>query len=385
MVNRTPVSRIALVGPIAEPGRPAVGGYESSNLRLLLVLRQIFADVQPLAYPQASGSAIRKSFLYARGFSRLLANLLFAPGRGAAVHFTPLCRHFLAAELLVAFIARLRGYRLTLDLRAGMQETWFCKSSPLYRYAFRRLLSLASAITYEGESYAGWLEILAPDTPRRLLPNFVPAGMLRRRADTALPSTPKLVYVGAVSEAKGVTAALRAFLILKRRFPGVTFVLVGRCEPDYRDVLLRENLIDDAVTLTGPLPLEDVQRELDQAHFFPFLTQWFGEGHSNAITEAMARGCVPIVSGHGFSKAVIACPELVIPDREDSGAIAARMAEIWLSGRWGEISDAMTRRVAENFTDLQTRDILRVVYHHDYQLPPNIPDRLQTGGVAEGL
>lgn len=362
MLNRSPVSLIVLVGPVAEPGRPAAGGYESSNLRLVSVLRQICPDVRPLAYPQTRGSVFRKALVYARGFLRLLTKLCRDPGRGAAVHMTPLCRHFLVAELLVGSVARFRGYRLVLDLRAGMQETWFRNSSALYRFAFRRLVALAAAVTYEGEYYGSWLESLVPAKRKNLLPNFVSVSMLCKRAAVSLPPAPRLVYVGAVSEAKGVTAALRAFGRLKRRFPTASFVLVGRCDPDYRGALVRQNLVLEGVSFTGALPPEQVEAELDRAHFFLFLSRWFGEGHSNSLTEAMARGCVPMVSRYGFSESVVARPELVISDREDADGIADRIAAIWSCGRWREISDAMVRRVAENYTDLQARDVLAEIY-----------------------
>ena len=354
--------RISLLGPIGEPGLPAIGGYESANLRLLQLLAQICRDVNPLPYPRTRGSSIRKGLQYARGFARLLWRLITMPGRDAAVHFTPLCRHFLAAELLLALAARSRGNRLVVDLRAGMQERWYRKSSSFYRWAFRRLLSLASTVAFEGEAYAAWLASLAPHTRRIWLPNFVPATMLKPRTETPPPASPRLIYVGAVLPEKGIEAALWAFRSVRRRFADARFDVVGRCDPGYRLKLQREGLLAEGVTLTGTLPEASIQARLDVCHFFLFLSRWFGEGHSNALNEAMARGCVPIVTSHGFSEAIVACPELVVRDGEHAEDVASRIAAIWLEGRWRALSDLMVRRTAGNFTDRQALDVLRRIY-----------------------
>jgi glycosyltransferase involved in cell wall biosynthesis len=358
----TDKKRLTLVGPIAQPNQPAVGGYESANLRLLSLLGRICPGTRSLAYPRAEGTQIRKALLYAFGFTEILWKLLSGSGRDAAVHFTPLCRHFLAAELLVALAARMRGNRLTVDLRAGMQENWYHHSSMFYRWSFRRLLALATTITYEGEAYARWLATVAPSSRRFWLPNFVPYHMAQRRPRCALPDAPTIIYVGTVSRAKGVEASLHAFRLVRQKLPGAKFVIVGRCDPSFREALDRGKLVGLDVEFTGPLPPPAVEMRLDEAHFFLFLSHWFGEGHSNALTEAMARGCVPFVSNHGFNSAVVGCPELVVDDADATEAIATRITSMWERDRWFSFSDAAVQRVKENFTEEMVLQTLRTVY-----------------------
>ena len=354
--------RITLVGPIAQPGQPAVGGYESANLRLMSLLKLICADTRTLAYPRTSGSRIDKATQYARGFAAQLWKLLGESGRDAAVHFTPLCRHFLGAELLLALAARTRGNRLTLDLRAGMQESWYRRSSIFYRVGFRCLVSLATAIAYEGEAYARWLDSLAPSATRFWLPNFVPRDMAVNRPRCPLPDAPTVIFVGTVSEAKGVTASLRVFRSLRQHLPAARFVVVGRCDTAFRQAQEHAGLVGQNVEFTGPLPPAAVETHLDRAHFFLFLSHWFGEGHSNALTEAMARGCVPLASRHGFSASVVGCADLIVDDTNDSETIAARIMSIWQSGGWYKLSDRMVQRVQENFTEDRVLLTLQAIY-----------------------
>ncbi|MGD0192705.1 MAG: glycosyltransferase family 4 protein [Rhizomicrobium sp.] len=354
--------RVILLGPVAEPGKPARGGYESANLRLSIVLETLVEHVKLRRYPQTSGSRFRRVLQYAGGFFVTFARILLHSGRGTAIHFTPLCRHFLAPELLLAAAARLRGYALTVDLRAGTQVRRYTQSTAGYRWMFRRLLLSSSAVAYEGESYGGWLKTLAPDRQLIWLPNFVPGTMLRRRREETLPASPRFIYVGAVSREKGVDSALLIFQLLRRQFPEAAFALVGACDAGYRAELDRLGLNGDGIEFTGPLSPDEVETRLDGSHFFLFLSRWFGEGHSNALTEAMARGCVPFASDHGFSASVVGAPELMVGDGDGLEQVAERIAAIWSSGRWQHFSAAMVARVADRFTDRQARQALARIY-----------------------
>jgi glycosyltransferase involved in cell wall biosynthesis len=148
--------------------------------------------------------------------------------------------------------------------------------------------------------------------------------------------------------------------LLRAQYPDATLTLIGRCDSRFLDVMKSADAA--GVELTGPLTEAAMQTHLDASHFFLFLSAWFGEGHSNALTEAMARGCVPIVSRQGFSESVVGEAELVMPDRDDAAAIAAAIEAIWEKGAWPDLSDRMVSRVAEHFTDRQALAVLEQVY-----------------------
>jgi hypothetical protein len=121
------------------------------------------------------------------------------PGRDTAIHFTPLFRYFIGAEIFVAIVARARGYRLTVDVRAGSQENDYLAGSSVYQWLFRKMLSLASEVTYEGQAYRAFIQKISPQTLARLLPNFVPSSELDWRAPVPPDSAPRLIYVGTLS------------------------------------------------------------------------------------------------------------------------------------------------------------------------------------------
>ena len=134
---------------------------------------------------------------------------------------------------------------------------------------------------------------------------------------------------------KGVRwSALRIFRLLRRHFPTTTLTLVGPCDAGYRAELDDLGLTGESVAFTGALTPAEVESRLDESHFFLFLTRWFGEGHSNALTEAMARGCVPVASDHGFNASVIGTTELLLADGDDVESGASLLAALWSTGRW---------------------------------------------------
>jgi glycosyltransferase involved in cell wall biosynthesis len=110
----------------------------------------------------------------------------------------------------------------------------------------------------------------------------------------------------------------------------------------------------------GALPGARIMELLREAHFFVFPTRHIGEGQSNALTEAMACGCVPIASRHGFNEAVIGDAALTLPVDAIAATYADVVESIWPT-RWAELSQRMQRRVRERFsTTAAVRTLLGV-------------------------
>ncbi|MDG2570909.1 glycosyltransferase family 4 protein, partial [Vibrio parahaemolyticus] len=304
--------KVLLCGPIAEQGKPALGGYQSANLRLARLFSSLSYDVEPLPYPVPHGSLFKKSLAYLSGFSHIVQSLM-RYRRRAVLHITPLCKQFLPFELGLVLTAKMRGLKVVVDLRAGNQIELYNERSSAYRTMFRTMLRQADAVTYEGERYARFIADIAPGIPHKLLPNFVPTGLPRTK-DTPRPAGgPVMIYVGQLSESKGVFQALEIFHEVRRHAPDALFYLVGADTGTVTRVI-QEKMSDAhrGVVFTGSLPFDEIVPLLDAADFFLFLTRFPGEGHSNALPEAMARGCVPVCTRHGFNADVIARSGIVI-------------------------------------------------------------------------
>jgi glycosyltransferase involved in cell wall biosynthesis len=149
---------------------------------------------------------------------------------------------------------------------------------------------------------------------------------------------------------------------LRARLPGTTLTFVGRRDPATAPLLKAAGGDVPWIDFTGALPPHEVYARLDRAHYFIFLSLWRGEGHSNALTEAMARGCVPIVTRHGFSADVVDACGCIVEDREDIEPAADWIAGHWNAADWTAASHATVQRVADHFTDRQALRNLHAVY-----------------------
>lgn len=154
------------------------------------------------------------------------------------------------------------------------------------------------------------LEQVAKEKTIRLVNNFVPAEYFRDEAISAEASNIRLISINnGFSKVKNVTTLLRAFAIVRERFPDVSLTLVGRDferhGPCYKWAVKRN--LSDGLRFLGRLQSADTQKELRRSYILvhPSLEESFG----NTLVEAMAAkvavvggrdsGAVPGVLGGG--------------------------------------------------------------------------------------
>jgi glycosyltransferase involved in cell wall biosynthesis len=345
--------RIAFAGPIAEPGKAAAGGYEAANRRTIDLLRQCGRHVLEFPYPVAHGSVIRKSSTYARGFAGIIAGLLRRRHDWDILHITPHLRQFLAAEAVLARAARRLGKRVLLDLRAGTLISGYNERGAHYRGAFQRFLAGADLLAVEGLCYSPFVRQWS-DKPVFYFPNYVvqrDAAPHRSRQSPGEAGCIRLTTLGRIVPAKGVELALDVTEYLQSTGVPANLEVIGSGEPAYVERLkLRSRSLP--VEFAGGLPPAEVAERLAGRHFFIFPTAHPGEGHSNALTEAMAAGLVPICSDHGFNRDVVGSSGVVLPKTAGIGDYAEAISKIGRDDRlWSKASKAAMERVHSHYTD----------------------------------
>ena len=351
---------VIFCGAIAEEGKPSRGGVESGNRRLVTLLSRMDYRVTELRYRQNGVTSWQKLGSYALGFSAIILKLLVTGRNHRIFHIAPLTRIFLSAECLVMLTAKLVGLKIVTQLRAGSQITDYESRTFLYRMLFKAMIALSDAVACQGQAYVKFVRNLSPGKRCYFLPNFIffeeIAGHCAARAMTG----PRLVYVGSISKSKGCLHAIRLLHELRRTTPEAKLTLIGKQEPDFATVLAAEDKTN--IILTGPLGSEDFGHILGENHYFVFLTHWRGEGHSNALTEAMGRGCVPVATRRGFNEFILGDVGFLVGDRDDIGGIAKRLLDHWRSGSWERDSLRAVRRIERDFSDAAIRPTIERVY-----------------------
>lgn len=341
---------------------PAKGGYQSRNLRTIEELRRRGLEVHALPYAQPGPSRVHKLVDYAFGFSRLALKTA-ACKKNSIVHITGLRRVFLYPELGLVYLAKFRNCRVIYDIRDGLDlDVAWLERSAVYRCFFGRLLRSVDLVMVQGASQAPFVESFT-GTPPVLMPNQIDLSAIPARATVGVTSDPLIIaYAGALRREKGLSTILEAAEVLTERGLSVIVRIAGSGDEDFVR-RLKDRHSNLSVEWLGPQNTEQVLDIFSTSHFFLFPTWWPGEGQSNALTEAMACGCVPVVSDHGFNAATVGDSGGVVLKREQTAAdYASAVERIWGSGRWLEISHRSIARVQERFSSASVIDHLSDQY-----------------------
>ena len=355
-----PSSAIYFCGPIADVGKPAKGGYQARNLRTIEALRSRDFEVHTLPYAQPTASRTRKLIEYATGFS-VLAWKMGGCKKKSIVHITGLRRIFLYPEIVLAYLAKRRKCRVIYDIRDGLGlDAVRLERSAIYRYFFARLLNSVDLVMVQGDGQVPFVESFTGSTPV-LIPNQIDLSSIPTRTYPSTPVAPAIAYAGALKPEKGLSTMLDAVEILNRQGFAVDVRIAGTGDEKFVESL-RSRYSHLAITWLGPQTAESVLDLFTTSHFFLFPTWWPGEGQSNALTEAMACGCVPIVSDHGFNAATVGNCGAVLDLNQEPGDYAEAVKRIWETGQWITLSEQSAQRVREHYSSVAVIDHLTEQY-----------------------
>jgi glycosyltransferase involved in cell wall biosynthesis len=109
-----------------------------------------------------------------------------------------------------------------------------------------------------------------------------------------------ILGVGTLEPRKNFSALIKAFVIVKRKFPEYKLVIVGKKGWKYQDIerSVREFQLEKDVIFTGYMKDEDLHHTYNLAEVFVFPSLY--EGFGIPPLEAMASGC-PVISSNAAS------------------------------------------------------------------------------------
>ncbi len=347
-------AQVILCGPY--PVASSIGGYERCNDLIASSFLDDRFGIQRLqvANPTAGGRGAR--LLRDLAAARRCLDACPAP----IFHMTAQYQTGTYREYALYRLARRRGRDLLLDIRAGCFVSCYERAGAVAQRAlWNRMIAGAAAITVEGPSDAEWLRQRFGRSAT-WLPNFVSKRDAERIPVAALeqpaPGEPlRLVYVGRLVAEKGLEELIDACRLLEDRGHAVELRLVGHGPADY-EARLRERiasrLAPGRARLLGFLDHAEVLRCLADQHVFVFPTRWRGEGHSNAVNEAMQVGLPVVSTRQGFLGSVVTpeCGALLDDTRPER--IADTLVE--LTRGWDALrarGEAARRHVYAEFSD----------------------------------
>lgn len=270
-----------------------------------------------------------------------------------------------------------------IDAWSGRRHWWDAK---LDRYMFARI---DGAITVGADGRSFVRQRGTPDERVHIARHGIDAARFAREAETARPEREALraslglsgvcfVYVGRLSEGKGLDTLLDAFAVLQRRIPDVSLLLVGGGgeEPRLRARCGVEGLRN--VIFAGFRGADALPALYDAADVFVFPS--LGDPYGLVVDEAMACS-LPVIStrvGEIEDRVADGVNGFVVP-RGNSAALLDRMETLGgdpdLRARLGRASAV---RIADRSPERWADDVERAVEKILAQ-PRSVDDRARRG------
>lgn len=258
---------------------------------------------------------------------------------------------FIYLEFLIALIAKLFGAKLIYDIRAGAMRLFYKEGSSAYRYFFRLVLRMSDQVMIEGEEYSTFVENI---THKKVycFPNYVDSSIQQFDIDKDRLSSHfiKLIYFGWIKKTKGVELILDVKKAIEEKGHEVFLTFIGGGEKDYLNHFKRLIAQEKNVQFIKSLAQDELMHILRYYHYFIFPTRHIGEGHSNALTEAMANGLLPICSDNGFNQSVVADSGIVLSPQASAQDYANNIIKTWTNGEWSAYSHKAYNRIKENYS-----------------------------------
>jgi glycosyltransferase involved in cell wall biosynthesis len=306
---------------------------ESGAREMISELEKRNVQVCEFAYPAPNRHrhSVIKGLQYLIGLPALFARVLLSSRQFDVLHLTILYRHFSYPECALVLGARALRRPVLLNLRPGDWWLHYQQRSLLYRFFFRTTVRLSQRVAIES------FDLMEPMRSLGVEPIYIPSFVTeqpRKRTESESQSTTiKLVYLGALNDAKGLAIVLEARRHLQKSGLIGELKVVGAGDPAYEKAM-RDTYDEPEVKWLGEIPHQRVRRTISDSHFFLFPTTFIGEGHSNALNECMAEGIVPVVSDHGANRNVVDSAGVVLDVGASASEYAAAIESVWNSGEW---------------------------------------------------
>jgi glycosyltransferase involved in cell wall biosynthesis len=361
------VKTILLNGPGFDPEAATSGGMGGYVRNMQVYLSEFDSDRYKLVH--APTTVRKKGEGWLRKVPRLGQDLLSVRRRlsgASGVHMMALYRSALPREVAIAAMLKARGVPYVYEIKAGAFIRFVEGSSAPVRKATEWLVRNAGEVLCEGEDYVRWLND-EWGVESTWFPNFVPDHEIPAEVSERFQGeTISALFVGHVYEGKGVYELMEGARVAAASGVRLKVTIIGHEAPafsEWADVF--ESEVGDlplTIDRKGLQPHAAVIATLKAHDVFVFPSAHPGEGHSNAVNEAMMCGCAVVSTRHGFLPSVLKDSAVFLDDRTPE-SIAAALKQL-AADRDGarSLAHAARKRLLDHYRAGQVLPILEATY-----------------------
>ena len=335
------------------------GGGEIGNRRTLEMMRRAGYDVHLIekynrVYKHTRKDAIFIFLLMAWDIIKLFVVLLFGRRKNSLVHIVGFYGSTIYFERILVGISHLLGYRTIYEMRGGGATLHYQNGSELYRSWFAATIRQADYIFSQGQKNKPLIESIDQGKHFFYYPNCV----MRDFCPDSYPDKPtnriNLLYFGRISKKKNVDIIIDTFNLLATKYSNIYLDIVGNCtEPAYAEEIMhriKSSNYTNRISMHPACDHNKLKEYLSDKHFYLFPTTEPREGHSNALTEAMAWGIIPIATDMGFNRTIAGNNSLIV-EKPSSESLASVISNIIKNRQIPELSKQAYIRIQNNYTE----------------------------------
>lgn len=256
-------------------------------------------------------------------------------------------------------------------MRGGGADVFYNETGFVYRICFKVCIKQAHYILSQGKENYPLIASISPGKKVFYYPNSISEDFYPSEYPDKPTDRINLIYFGRISATKNVDVVLKAFINIAKKYDYVYLDIVGNCpEAAYAKSIrkmIRTSGFSERIIMHPACNHELLKKHLRDKHIYLFPTSEPHEGHSNALTEAMSWGLIPLATNQGFNKSVINNDNLIVEDLSVESFTKALECLI-TEGNLLTLSKTSYTRVIENYTDKIVSNKLKEYYDSLFKL-----------------
>lgn len=350
--------------------RQPYGGGEIGNRRTLGMMRQAGYEVHLIekynrVFKHTCTDSLVIVCLMLWNIIKFFGVLLFSRRKDSLVHIVGFYGSTIYFESILVGISHLLGYHTIYEMRGGGATEHYENGTGCYCHTFAATIRRADAIFSQGEENRSLVDSIAPGKRFFYYPNCVMQDFCPETYPPKPTERINLLYFGRISKQKNVKVVIDTFNILAAKYDNIYLDIVGNCtESAYAEEIMRH--IDaseyaNRITMHPACHHEKLKEHLSDKHIYLFPTTEPREGHSNALTEAMSWGLIPIATDMGFNRTIIGNDALIV-ENLSAESFAAAITRIIENGDIQALSKQAYQRIQDNYTERLVYERLKQEY-----------------------
>ena len=334
-----------------------LGGGQSSARRTMDTLRKMGYNVVPIVRHRSVHLGKISHKLEVLSFAlidifKILSKTITGNRDNAIFFHLTYSGSLLPYEYILAKMMHIMGYRNFMYLQGGRTNRLYYNGSTFYKNLFKKTMDLHEEVMFEGMENLKLVQSIS-NIKTFYFPNYTEDGF----NPETLPIKPKgvinICYVGRIQAVKNVLIGIETYNILCKKYHNIHYTIIGggRKNDDYEERVIKainESPHKKNITKLPSSSHAVIKEILKSQHIYLFPSNESVEGHSNALNEAMAWGCVPVISNNNYLPDIVDDPNLVVYDFKPE-SYAKKIEEIIETMDIEQLSKKMYERVKNNF------------------------------------